>query len=458
MSSDDLHNPDRRTFLRRAALAAGVGAALPLLGSTADRAAAAWGGTTDHHQPHDDPDQLLQDGRFDEAERAFKRVLRQDPNDAHAAAQLGYIALLSNRFEDAETFLTKAVTLAPDDSLAQQRLGDCFVRQDQLARAVDPLRASGTPDGAAFADLYARMTSMSGQPWQIDGADSTRAPLIALDPLPFIQARANGGPLRNFGLDTGVTSVAMSKAVADELGLQPVSTWTVGNPGQTFTLYLGVLDSLTVGDIELRNLPILWNEFPTPTTPDGTPTAGWIGTTLFYHFLTTMDYADQALVLRRKTRAQLHQFQVEARRAHAEKLPLWLAGDHVPCTLGSLRDYGPKVVTVDTASVGSGISTTVKIAEQAGIEVDYAHPEWVPTPNGLIPAYPIMPDEISLGRAVGHNVRGSALQLATMPADELVKFKTIANFSHIFLKPFAITFDYLAMNLYLTGESLKPGS
>jgi Aspartyl protease len=203
--------------------------------------------------------------------------------------------------------------------------------------------------------------------------------------LPFIQARVNGGPLRNFGLDTGVTSMAMSKAVADELGLRAVSSWTGGIPGRTFTLYLGVLDSLTIGDIELRNLPILWNEFPTPTTPDGTPTAGWIGTTTFYHFLTTMDYANQALVLRRKTRAQLHGFQIEARRAHAEKLPLWLGGDHVPCTLGSLRDYGPKVVTVDTGGQVWGVSTTVEIAEQAGIGVDYAHPEWF---NGVIKAYP----------------------------------------------------------------------
>jgi hypothetical protein len=170
-----------------------------------------------------------------------------------------------------------------------------------------------------------------------------------------------------------------------------------------------------------------------------------------------MDYANQALVLRRKTRAQLHRFQVEARRARAEKLPLWLGGDHVPCTLGSLRDYGPKVVSLDTGTVGSGVSTTVEMAEQVGIEVDYAHPELIPVGGGVIEVYPIVPDEISLGRAVGRNVRGSAFPLAALPADELVKFKTIANFSHEFFKPFAITFDYMDMNLYITGESLKPG-
>jgi Flp pilus assembly protein TadD len=155
MSSDDLHNPDRRTFLRRVGLAAGIGAALPLLGSTAGRAAAAQGGNNDRILPHDDPDALLREGRFEEAERAFRRLLRQDPNDAHAAAGIGYVAMLSNRFEDAETFLTKAVTLAPNDRTSQGLLGDCFVRQDKVAQAVGPLRASGNPFAIAHADVYA---------------------------------------------------------------------------------------------------------------------------------------------------------------------------------------------------------------------------------------------------------------------------------------------------------------
>src|SRR5262245_9259648 len=246
--------------------------------------------------------------------------------------------------------------------------------------------------------------------------------------------------------------MAMSKVVADELGLPVVSTFTGGNPGNSFTIYAGVLDSLTIGDIEVRNLPIFWNDHPTPTTSDGTPTAGWIGTALFYHFLTTMDYADQALVLRRKTSEQLLQFRVEALRAHVEKLPLWMGGDHYLCTLGSLRNYGPKIVSLDTGGIRQGVSTTVAIAEQAGIEVDYAHPVLV---NGVIPAYPIVPDEISLGRAVGHDVRGLAGPLSVELLRQVLKFDTIANFTHDFFKPFTITFDFTDMNLYITGESLE---
>ena len=434
-------NVDRRRFLRRTGLAVGAGAVLPLLGPEAFGAVA--DATSDV-----DPEQLLREGRFEEAERGFRKLLRRNPDDAHAAARVGYIAMLSNRFSDAETFLTRAVGLAPGDSFSQLQLGDCFVRQDKLARAVSPLRASGVDSGRAYAELYA---SMTGTPWQVRGAQRTRIPFLGLEPYPIVEARLRGGEPRKFFLDTGAT-LGLSRQVAEEVGLRAVSTLQGGIPGQTFTLYLGVLDSIRMGDIELRNVPVLWHDGKKPSLPDGSQAAGAIGTTLFYHFLTTMDYANQALILRRKTRAQLHGFQTEARHAGVEKLPLWLAADHLPCTLGSLRDYGPRVVMLDTGGQRIGVGTTVETAERAGIEVDYAHPEKF---NGTIDVFPIVPDRISLGRAVGRNVRGIAGPLLAQGGPFL--FERIANFTHNFFKPFAITFDYTDMNLYITGESLNHG-
>lgn len=152
--------------------------------------------------------------------------------------------MLSNRFADAETFLTKAVSPAPEDSFSQQQLADCFVRQDQLARAVGPLRASGTSSGTAYAKQYAAIT---GSPWQVHGAESTRLPFSHIDPLPIIEARVNGGEPNPFILDAGGTAPGFSIAAAEEVGLQPVATLTAGVPGQIFTMNLGVLDSFQMG-------------------------------------------------------------------------------------------------------------------------------------------------------------------------------------------------------------------
>jgi tetratricopeptide (TPR) repeat protein len=102
---------DRRELLRRGGLAIAAGAALPLLAAAGPGgellAAAASPG---------DPDQLFQAGSFDAADRGYARLLRRDRANAHALAQRGYIALLSNRFGEAERFLTRALQLAPDDT------------------------------------------------------------------------------------------------------------------------------------------------------------------------------------------------------------------------------------------------------------------------------------------------------------------------------------------------------
>ncbi|WP_405148538.1 ATP-binding protein [Sphaerisporangium sp. NBC_01403] len=158
-SRDDFHHPDRRGFLRRAGLAVAAGASLALLDSAPSPAFASPG----------DPDQLFKEGRFVEAERGYRRLLRKDPRNAHASAQVGYIALLSNRFGDAEKHLSKAVALQSGDVASAQRLAECFVRQDQLARAVPLLQSTGRPRDKAYADLYSHI---SGTPWQIHGAQS----------------------------------------------------------------------------------------------------------------------------------------------------------------------------------------------------------------------------------------------------------------------------------------------
>jgi hypothetical protein len=210
--------------------------------------------------------------------------------------------------------------------------------------------------------------------------------------------------------------------------------------GQPVTSYLGIMESFRLGEIELCNLPVMWTDVQRPPVPGGPPAAGVIGTTVFYHLLTTMDYVRRELVLRRKTATPMRE----------GRLPLWLAGDHYPCTLGSLNDYGPRMVTLDTGGIGHGLDTTVELADRAGIAVDYDHPQEF----GGGTLYPITPDRISLGKAVGRDINGFAAKTPPLgfpgPGQSAqFGFDLIANFTHDFFKPFAITFDYTNMQLLI---------
>ncbi|MEV0390992.1 tetratricopeptide repeat protein [Nonomuraea sp. NPDC050643] len=429
--TDDLDLPGRRAFLRRTGLTLAAGAALPLLAAAPGVAAASA-----------TPDQLFKEGRLAAAERGYLSLLRRDPRDAHVLGRLGYLALLSNRFGDAEKHLSKAVALHPGDVASTQRLAECFVRQDQFARAAPLLRGIDRPRDQALAELCAHI---SGTPWQIHGAQSTQVPFVTLDPVPAVEASLNGGPAGTFWLDTYAT-LDLSLEVAEAAGLRAVASHSGGVANnQPITLWLGVLDSFKIGNIEIRNLPVQWSDAKRPSLPDGTAAAGAFGTTIFYHFLTTMNYAGRALLLRRKTRPA-------PRTPVVDRLPLWLAGDHYPCTLGSLGDYGPRMVTVDTGGIASGIDTTVEIAERAGgITVDYDHP--IEQAGHKI--YRLTAERISLGRAVGRDVPGHAVDTLHPgypgPGQSaMFGFDLIANFTHEFFKPFAITFDYTDMRLSIT--------
>ena len=380
----------RREFLRRGSLAVAAGAALPLLGSPVRAAADAPA----------DPDQLFQEGWFDAADRGYARQLVQDADNAHALAQRGDIAVLSNRFRDAAKFLTKALQLTPGDTFSRRQLAECYVRQDKFDRAIPQLRQTGNPADTAAATQYAALAEI---PYQVRGAESTRVQIVSMDPLPIIEASMNGGAPQPYIFDTGADTVSFDQELADELGLTPVSSITGrSGDGQILTLNLGVLESFRIGDIELRNFPVSWSTATRPTPPNGPVPVGTIGTVLFYHFMTTLDYEGRAFILRRRSEAGLHTFQAAARRNGYRALPLWLAGSHFPCTLGSLNDFGPQVVSMDTGGSRIGISCTEEIARQAGVFVDHDH---LTLSNGMmLPS--ISPDRISLGDAVGRHVPG----------------------------------------------------
>jgi Aspartyl protease len=437
----------RRKFLRASGSTVGATALFPLLG--AGRGAVAGASESRVATPKMDPDELFMLGLFEEADRGYRRLLRDNPQDAHAAARRGYIALLSNKFEAAETYLTRAVELAPDDEFSKLQLADTFVRQDQLALAV-PLLRTLDERSRAQAETYATIT---GTPYQVAGAESTLVPFPALDPLPHFQISVNGRDSEYFLFDTGA-NLNFTKETAERAGLRAVARSTAFAAGQQLTLSHGVVDSLRIGEIELRNVPVTWpDEFFVPNLPDGTLPAGVVGTDIFYRFLTTLDYANQQLVLRWKTSTQLRSFRAEARRAGAEVLPLWLVTDHLgeapfplrlACTLGSLNEYGPRVVVLDTGGIGIGLVTTKQFAELAGIEIDFANP----IPAGPFTLYPFIADKISLGDAVRRDVPG----LIGPPIQDQFNFEVIGGFAHEFYRPFAVTFDFVDMNLYITGD------
>jgi Aspartyl protease/Tetratricopeptide repeat len=424
---------NRRSVIAGIGLAAGTAAVAPLLNAPASAAAE---GT--------DPDALLKAGRFDEAARGYEEILRQDPNNAHAVRQRGYIALLSNRFADAEKYLALAVRLAPDDKQAKHWLADCYLRQDKYAPAAPLLRAIGDD---ADATWYG---AVKGQPYQLSVGPTGRVPWLTMDPLPTFEASVNGLPPKSFGWDTGDNvGVGLTVAVAKEAGLKAVAQTTVNGGDQSgVTMYFGVLDSFRMGDVELRNIPVSWSDLGSPQGAGTEPGAGAVGAQVFAHFVTTLDWADQALIFRPRTAGQARAVRAKAARAGCRPLPLWI-DDFIPYTRGSVNGSGPQVVCVNTGQDdGRALGVETKTAERLKVRIDQSRPMYGATHGEVFKDHPCYPDKVGIGPAVARGIYCAALDPRF--SISTAQFDVLAAFGHTFFKPYAVTLDFAEMNLYIT--------
>ena len=419
---------DRRSLLRGAAVVAGATASAPLLRGAAMAQA-----------DSSDADALFKAGKFEQAGRAYEEILKKDPSNAEAARQLGYVWLLSNKFPEAEKYLTMALKLAPGDVETNQLLGDCYIRQDKFSLSVPRWQAGGKE---TFAQWFA---AVRGNPYQING-DIARLPWQQMDPEPLIEASVNGGPPKSFTFYTGEPWLSVSPAVAKEAGLTPVAKQQIDFLNGTAWQYFGVLDSVKLGGIELRNIPVEWDE--TDQVGPGGPSDGMIGTWVFYHFLTTFDYAGQSLILRRPTPGTASKARADATRAGAKPLPLWLAREHMVHSSGSIAGSGARVVSVNIGGTGeSAASMPGETANQLGVRTDYDRPIQTFAHSHPTVTYPCYPKEIRLGDATATEVYCETDP--NMPVTQPYGFDVAANFAHCFYKPYNVTLDFTDMNLYI---------
>src|SRR3954447_16209249 len=89
--------------------------------------------------PIDVADRLFQTGEFAQAGEQYARIAAHHADNYSAILQLGRIALLSNRLDDARTWLEKAIALRPGDADPKVMLAEVYYRRDDFERAAAAL-------------------------------------------------------------------------------------------------------------------------------------------------------------------------------------------------------------------------------------------------------------------------------------------------------------------------------
>src|SRR5437870_5080673 len=319
-------------------------------------------------------DRLFQAGKFDAAGKHYSKIVTQNPKNYSATLQLSRIALLSNRLDDAQKWLEKAITLQPGDADAKVMLAEVFYRRDDFQKAAASLNGVDVSSNKLIISQYptlnvAKLESFKGQtPYELHGnGTSTRLKFLKTDPLPVVNVRVNGGDEVTFFIDTGGSEVALDTDFAKELGVPQFGALQgTFSGGQHAEVQVGRIESLTVGDWTIKNLPTAM--FPLRQLSKGLGVKqidGIIGTTLFYHFLTTMDYPRGELVLRRKTVESLEEFTKSSGKKVA--VSIWMASDHFMVGWGRVETLPPTLLFVDTGLTGEGVKLDESVIKEAGI-------------------------------------------------------------------------------------------
>jgi len=109
--------------------------------------------------------------RLDEAERDFRRVLQQDPDNTRTLNALGYtLADRTERYEEALVYVQKALTQTPDDPAVIDSMGWVLYRLGRLQEARDHLQKAY--DMTGDSEIGAHLGEVM---WTMGDKDAARA-------------------------------------------------------------------------------------------------------------------------------------------------------------------------------------------------------------------------------------------------------------------------------------------
>jgi hypothetical protein len=394
-------------------------------------------------------DALFKAAKFAAAASAYTRVTVSDPKNFDANLQLARIALLENHSPAAEAAAKKALALQPASIDAKILLAEALYRRDDFQHAAAAMTGVTAEDAQKLHISTLgqdKLASFSGlTPYQLSGpGDSTTLPFVVSDPLPLVNVTINGKPVVFF-IDTGGAEIALDTDFARELGI-PLFKGPIGvfSGGQTAPSLAGRIDSIGVGDWLVKNVPVQTIALRQLSHMLGTKQIdGIVGTIFLSHFLSTIDYRNHQLVLRRKSQPSLDK--LLAASPHAVKVPIWIGGDHFLLGWGQVNALPPALLFIDTGVAGAGVKLAPSVIKQAGITLNEKDASAGQGGGGSFTTVPYVVPLLALGSIKEKNVTG--IYDGPFPWENSLGFFCAGSVGHDFFKPYSVTFDFTNMQM-----------
>jgi tetratricopeptide (TPR) repeat protein len=216
-------------------------------------------------------DSLWSAGLFDEADDVYGHALAMDKESARARFGLARSLATRSKLEEALTEAQAAAAMSPRDGEIHAEIGEIFQRMhrfDEAANAynnfINLLPNKDRSDKAAWTRSQVKfLKAFEGRmPVEMDADDLANThtlPFRLVDDKIVIQARVNGGRQQDFILDTGSEETVISRDTAQRANISAITYTLSAGVGEIGLrgLQLSRIDRLDIGDLQVRNLPVL---------------------------------------------------------------------------------------------------------------------------------------------------------------------------------------------------------
>ena len=390
-------------------------------------------------------DTLWSAGWFDESDNWYRAAIRQNADSSRARFGLARSLASRRQFDEAMAEAQGALALAPQDGEIHEIVGEIHEREhrfeeaaDAFTRYVDLLPNSELSEKAAWARAKIRfLEAFAGkEPVAIDPEDEQMLhtmPFRLVNDKVIVRASINGGLAQDFVLDTGSEETVLSEETARIRGIQAITRTLSAGVGEVGLrgLQLATLDSLQIGTLEVRNLPVLVKN----PALEGVPRReGESFSPLSIGMSMTIDYESNTLTIGRSLPAGQPDY----------RLPMRV--NRLALVRGVLNESYPAYFVVDTG--GEVISISRHTAGALNMQPVRRIPLQVWGSSGWDPDAFLLPGvNLTFGEIAYQNYPMVVLNLRTPSA--LLGFQLGGIVGHKFLSPYRVSFDMNASELRL---------
>ena len=415
-----------------------------------------------------DANTLYQQGQFDKAERQLREVIKTTSDDATALDLLANISLWKNSLTEAQYYFDEAdkhhswfarhwpmhTQRRVRQAITASRMNRYDLATQYLKQAAGPLAIGSFKELKVRAAQAALFTKQGA--YRIEGDSVAQLEFVVADPLPVVKFSVNGSAVVNFFIDTGGEMLYFDRGFASEIDAQVVGDVMAEYAGakKGATSY-GKVDTVSLGGMIIHDVPIgiLDLKLTSKHVFKGLEITGIVGTGFLMQFLTTIDYPNKRLVLRKPGSDAAKAFRHQLNTNNVLETPIWLVETHLIIARGSFNRQAEQLFLIDTGLADAGFHSSRPILEQAGVQIDWSKAKQGVGGGGIVKGVNVTIDQVTLGSGDNtykkNNVTGVAMENDISLFNEVLGFQISGLISHEFFQEQALTFDFQNMHLIM---------